>query len=255
MKIWRKMINKTHIRIIGDIHGLIEPQDLTGYDYPYCYTDMVKSANYSVQVGDLTTGSYFFLNEIDNQCHKFVGGNHDNYTFAPAFPHYLGDYGTHSFPLKNGDFTFFFIRGEKSPNWRGLVENKNWWREEEIRPRDMDALLKAYKVAKPDVVISHSCPLDVVPDFTTLPDDRYEQMFGEPPRPTLTQTLLQECWDAHRPKWWFFGHFHYRKSVVRQDTRFVCVDKMDYFDVDFDGNFCLEKYIGPREDSREDFGA
>ena len=48
------------LRLIGDVHGK--------YD---AYLDLIKEADYSIQLGDLGL-DYFFLSQVDYKKHKLI---------------------------------------------------------------------------------------------------------------------------------------------------------------------------------------
>ncbi len=167
---YQKNIPFSNIKVIGDVHNFINEPGPKGWSY----MDLVKSCNYSVQLGDMgganklgfsvgvNAGGYNYnaLDKIDPKKHVFFGGNHDNYDALPA--HHLGDYGTHSFP----GFKFFYIRGAWSVNWRSAkIMNKidkRWWPEEEIDESQIEPALKAYVQSKPEIVLSHDVPQSVL---------------------------------------------------------------------------------------------
>ncbi len=124
-----------HIRIIGDVHGRIvarpKPRERNYRNLfpgsPYAarghrdrnYKNLIQSATYSVQVGDLGF-DYSALIGIDPTKHRVVAGNHD---LLPSLAeHFLGDFGMHSFPIRNGEFSFFFVRAPKA--WIGTSGSK-----------------------------------------------------------------------------------------------------------------------------------
>ncbi len=208
------------IRIVSDIHNL-----------PLQYLNVVHNADYSVQLGDLAT-NYDFLNEVDSAKHKFFGGNHDNYDIISSCPNNIGNYGEYEL---NG-VPFFFIRGAFSIDWaysvrhEQLTGKKIAWREEELSQPEMYDCFEWYKRAKPDFVLSHDCPRTI---SNIIGNKDVLRNFGHDPDRFTTNTseLLEACFQAHQPKLWIFGHYHKKKQVNLNGTRFICLHDSGYCDV------------------------
>lgn len=197
---------KTHLRIIGDVHGHTER-----------YLRLLRKSQYSIQVGDLAF-DYTFLSGTDPTQHKFVGGNHDNYNKIQACPNYLGDYGTRSVP---GFGDIFFVRGAFSIDWHLRIEGVSWWKDEELTLVEGYAALAAYKECKPNVVITHDCPLSVLPEIT----------MSNWIKKSRTQQLLQAMLEVHKPKLWVFGHYHRSWKAQIGPTKFVCLNELECLDL------------------------
>jgi hypothetical protein len=209
-----------NLRFIGDVHGNRGK-----------YLNLVKKATHTIQVGDLDH-SYEYLNQLSPAHHKFLGGNHDNYDVVEESPHYLGDYGVHSVP----DFgDVFFVRGAWSIDgkMRRVAAPHTWWEKEQLDVVDLYEACELYEKVKPDTVISHECPLSIVP-FVTTP--KVTKMFGyeDPVIKTRTNVALQEMLNSHKPKLWVFGHYHNKFDRVIDGTRFVCLPILGV--LDFESN-------------------
>src|ERR1700678_4502205 len=81
----------TTLRVIGDVHGQIDPDDLLA-GYSQSYLAVTAGAAHSVQIGDLGNGDAYdrLIARVDANHHRFFPGNHDNYDRLP--PHNLGDF-------------------------------------------------------------------------------------------------------------------------------------------------------------------
>lgn len=217
---------KPHIRIIGDVHGVIKHRTRGR-----SYKTLVNGVPYSVQLGDMSL-SYEDLEKIDPIKHRIVMGNHDNYDAIP--PHALGDFGWHSFPLKNEEFKFFFIRGAFSIDRRFRILGRSYWENEELSWEECYKLIEVWKQEKPDLVLSHDCPAQVVPMVMT------PGMTSRDLRPSRTNQVMDNLFAIHRPKLWIFGHHHQSKVMRVFDTTFICVaGQTNYSEmgfVDFDEN-------------------
>ena len=213
------------IRIIGDIHGnVFQHNGRCWCDNPQCvgrsYNNIVRDAEYSIQLGDLSL-KYDYLNAIaDPNRHKVVGGNHDNMDDLPKFEHYLGDFGT----LELGGLDFFFIRGGLSVDKEYRVNRVSWWEEEELGYKESCKCIKLFGPTKPEIVVSHDCPMTCY----------YGGVLTNPTKKDGSQTarLLESCLNAWQPKMWFFGHHHKNWVEKIGRTTFVCLNELCYVDVD-----------------------
>lgn len=190
------------MKIIGDVHG-----------HHADYLDIIDNADYSVQVGDFGL-NWSVLSNVDPFRHRIIGGNHDNYTNAPSFPHYMGDFGM----VSHGGIEFFFVRGERSVDAFLRTEGQSWWREEELDIPVGYQAISAYEQAKPDIVISHGCPASVLPFFVTNPTKYH---------PSRTAQLLDAMWEIHHPKMWIFGHHHQTETLNDKGCLFRCLNELE----------------------------
>jgi predicted phosphodiesterase len=188
--------------VIGDVHG-----------HHADYLDLIDNTDYSVQVGDFGL-NWDTLHQVDSNRHKIIAGNHDNYTVAHTFPHYFGDFGL----ANHGGVTFFFVRGERSVDAHLRTEDLTWWRAEELDMATAYNALAAYEAARPDIVISHGCPGDVVPIFCTNPGKI---------QLSRTAQLLDSMLEVHRPKLWLFGHHHNSETFMERGCEFQCLNELE----------------------------
>ena len=192
--------------VIGDVHG-------NHADYLW----LIENVDASVQIGDFGL-RWDTLHQVDATKHKIIGGNHDNYTVAHTFPHYLGDYGF----VNHGGVSFFFVRGERSIDAHIRTEGVSWWREEELDMSTAYNAVAAYEIAKPDIVLSHGCPGDVLPFFCT-----------NPAKIALSRTaqLLDSMLEIHRPKMWIFGHHHNSQVFNDRGCEFLCLNELETINI------------------------
>lgn len=209
------------IRIVGDVHGMVDK-----------YVDLVKDCDYSLQVGDMGF-DYCVLAKLDELRHRFIGGNHDNYDFYNWERHSLGDWGMANL----GGFEFFFIRGAFSIDWKYRIRQeevygiKSWWNEEQLSLDQLNAAVDDYKLMKPEVMVTHTCPQQIA---RLIGNPGALKAFGFDPDTfcTNTQLALQECFEYHKPKLHIYGHFHQTRVDKVEGTTFVCLDELDYLDID-----------------------
>lgn len=195
------------LTIIGDVHGY--------YDK---YLNISSKCESTVQVGDFGF-NYEVLNGTDPDNHKILGGNHDNYAIIGDCPNYLGDYGV----ANVGGVEFFFVRGENSVDKNMRIEGRNWWREEELDMNTAYKAIEAYVSAKPEVVITHGCPADIMPFFITNPSKQIS--------PSRTSQMLDAMWNNHRPKLWVFGHHHNSQTLTVGDSVFRCLNELETMNI------------------------
>ena len=188
---------KTHLRIIGDVHGHKER-----------YLRLCRKARYTIQLGDHDF-DYGHLSNVSSSNHKFFGGNHDNYDQIAESPHCLGDYGVYEIPNFG---SVFFVRGAFSVDQWKRKEGVDWWRDEELGMAQCYAALECYEAAKPSFVVTHTCPLDVTPHL----------IYPHAVQQTKTGQLLNRMFSVHQPKTWVFGHYHKSWKQTIDGTEFIC---------------------------------
>ena len=113
-----------------------------------------------------------------------------------------------------------------------LSSSKAYWPyEEQLSIAQLRHAVELYKKVKPDLVITHSCPVSVSRKFGSK---KILANYGYDPETftTNTQDALQECFEYHKPKLWHFGHFHFYKNKVWHGTRFVCQRELGWTDID-----------------------
>lgn len=221
------------LRIIGDVHAQVGPDDLVSPG-KQPYLDLIAGVAASVQVGDMGDSETYaaLIAHADPVRHRFVPGNHDHYDCLP--PHAFGDFGTATL----GGVAFFFIRGAASSDRAKLTRlgrelgRKLWFEEEELTDERMRDAEAAYLAARPAVVISHDGPTDIA-RFAAENARR-----GRPPAPgsafrtSRTNEFLARLLARHAPKLWYFGHHHRDWTYTEGGTRFVCVGELSFLDID-----------------------
>lgn len=245
---------KYNFLVISDIHGKTDE-----------YVTACREAKYSLQLGDLIahptvavannetfeelnpyTYRFYETSKLDPNCHKFFGGNHDNYSLINSCPYNIGDYGIWDVPDVG---RVFYVRGGFSLDWRDRCEvtkhyvsdgmnfykPRNIWRDkEELSWEECDQAIEFYEKLdpKPDFVISHECPLFFV-DRVTNPQFARNYGYSEIIK-TRTNQMLERMYNIYQPKYWFFGHYHFNYSEQVDNTLFICIPKMGAIDINGD---------------------
>lgn len=192
------------ITLIGDVHGKYQE-----------YADIVKSCNYSIQLGDMGF-KYDILKDIDSTRHMILPGNHDNYSICYEYSHFLGDYGYN----RLNTIDFFYYRGAYSIDRQYRTIGIDWWQNEQV---DIESFIEArelYRSVKPDVVLSHDCP-EQIAQLMLKPHQRMYQ--------NITGWGLGELYKLHEPKVWIFGHWHESRTIIYGNTKFICLDELETY--------------------------
>lgn len=203
------------LRIIGDVHGKHEE-----------YVSIANGAEYSIQLGDMGF-EYAKLQELDSKRHRVLGGNHDNYTeqagkFYCQTEHFLGNFGVH----RVAGYDFFYVRGGHSIDKEYRREGVDWFHSEQISYKQANEALALYARQKPQYVITHECPSEVISAVSTKTTWK-----GREIRPSMTAMLLQHMLDTHKPKFWWFGHHHKDWEGVVGGCKFRCLNELSYMDL------------------------
>jgi hypothetical protein len=222
----------TTLRIIGDVHGQIDPDDLYTRG-ARVYSEIISEVPYSVQIGDMGDGETYrrLVASVDVNRHRFFPGNHDHYDQLP--PHSLGDFGAVCW----GGVDFFFVRGAASTDRDKLVclgrelGKTLWFEQEELTATQMHVAEEEYLKAQPSIVLSHDAPTDIA-QFAW----QHARRLGPPNpgaafRPSRTNDFLTRLLEKHQPRRWVFGHHHRDWKYRVGETLFVCVGELSFFDI------------------------
>ena len=83
----------------------------------------------------------------------------------------------------------------------------DWFPEEVISQKDLENLPNE----KIDIVISHTCPLELVGEMLGYRDKDIEP----------SNHALSYIYNRYNPKRWYFGHWHCHKDIYLRDTKFT----------------------------------
>jgi len=195
------------ITLIGDVHGKYEK-------YHRILSRQAENP-YTLQIGDFGF-KYDTLKNVDSTRHLILPGNHDNYNTCYNYPHFLGDYGYTSL----NRIEFFYYRGAYSIDRQYRTIGIDWWENEQVRIEDFMNARELYRLKKPDLVITHDCPQDIAAQMLHIGQRTYEN---------ITSWALQELYNIHQPKLWFFGHWHRSKTIQHGKTKFMCLDELETY--------------------------
>lgn len=208
------------MKFIGDTHGKF-PQ----------YHKIIKDHPNTVQVGDMGVGFRRWphgewqqnprYDLMVDQNAWFIRGNHDNPHVCRKHSRCIGD-GHVEITAKGNKI--MYIGGAYSIDRHYRIEDYSWWPEEELSQPVMYALAEKYAEAKPDVMVTHECPLEVIEHI-------HSHHFRDNSR---TQQFLQVLFrsNGHQPKLWIHGHHHISFDKVIDGTRFVCLAELELREFD-----------------------
>ena len=197
---------KNSVTLLGDIHGK--------YKRMHEIIREKDKHEYIVALGDVGF-SYETLDNVDPKKFVIVGGNHENYDKIVNIPHYLGDYGyVNNF---NG-FDFFFYRGAYSIDRQYRTIGIDWWEQEQLKIEDFMKARDLYRQIKPDIMLTHDCPNDILDYLLEPHQTRYENITG---------WALNELFHIHQPKIWRFGHHHKSWRMTINGTDFRCLNELE----------------------------
>ena len=195
--------------VIGDVHGK--------YERYHRIVRRTEENPYTVQLGDFGF-KYDTLANVDSTKHLIIPGNHDNYDTCYNYPHFLGDYGYTSL----NRIEFFYYRGAYSIDRIYRTIGIDWWENEQVGIEGFMKARELYRTTKPKIVITHDCPQNIA-KLMLQPDQRiYENITG---------WALNELLNIHQPDLWLFGHWHQSRTIKYGNTKFVCLDELETYDI------------------------
>jgi len=75
-----------------------------------------------------------------------------------------------------------------------------------------------YRSIKPDIMLTHDCPETISPYLLRPGAQIYQNQTGY---------FLQELFNIHQPKRWFFGHYHKSWQMTINGTDFRCLNELE----------------------------
>lgn len=207
--------------IVGDVHGKVNQFLDIVADY------RSKSSELIIQLGDLGFSKQW--DEVKKWCRannetnlRIIPGNHDdydryfqvevNYTWTRVAPLLVDDIWVES--------EYFGVQGANSIDKHLRTEGKDWFCNEEMSYTQLGKAVDLYIESKPRIMFSHTCPSSVK-----------KQLFGYD-ESSRTEQALQVMFELHQPEYWFFGHFHFPRNIVINNTRFICLAELQTYELD-----------------------
>jgi Icc-related predicted phosphoesterase len=196
------------ITLIGDLHGK--------YEKYHRILSRTEENPYTLQIGDFGF-KYDTLKNVDHTKHLILPGNHDNYDTCYKYRHFLQDYG---YMINFNNIDFFYYRGANSIDKQYRTIGIDWWDNEEVKIEGFMKARELYRDIKPEVMITHDCPQDIALQMLKPGQRVYEN---------ITSWALQELYNIHQPKLWFFGHWHQSRQIQHGNTKFICLNELETY--------------------------
>lgn len=217
------------LRIIGDVHGLIDAPRKDGFSYNKngsgrTYLNLIKGCEHTLQVGDMGYGESFHqkMSQINEKTNRVILGNHDDYN--RIIPHSLGDFGFTNI----GGESFAFLRGANSIDKAYRTADLDWWANEELSyTQGNEARNFFYNLKNVNIMVTHECPSFL------LDNGHIITKFSGKVLPSYTSKLLNHIYIDMKfhVNTWIFGHHHIDFNEVIYGTRFICLNELAYVDV------------------------
>lgn len=203
------------LTFIGDVHGHIEE-----------YASLLGEGP-TFQLGDMGAG-FVPLSHGQDAKHRFIRGNHDDPAVCQAHLNYAGEFGY------DPEYHLFFMGGAWSIDyaWRLAQMAQGgpaiFWKDEELSPERLEEAFNLYVEIKPDIVATHECPAQITkPLLKALALNTGSYFDAKMPcGQSRTSRALQRMFEAHKPKVWFFGHYHINRVLEVEGTKFVCLAEL-----------------------------
>ena len=208
-------------RFIGDVH-------VKWLDYLNVIHNPKNLCSRSIQVGDFGIGFgqrqefVDYLTEKmnkENHSHRFIRGNHDNVSVAKHHKNFIQD-GT----IEDG---MMFVGGAFSIDKDLRTPGLDWWDDEELSYTELAEMIVRYEEEKPEIMITHDCPNSVAQHLFS---NHIKHEFENSRTRTAFDTMFHHV--DHKPKLWIFGHWHTSKHVNILGTDFICLNELEFIDLD-----------------------
>lgn len=205
---------------IGDVHGKFTR-----------YKDILKTHKNTIQVGDMGLGFPKSVSRLYDGVEKirltsppfdhmkrsgarFIRGNHDFPDMCKRHKFYIPD-----MTVENN---MMFVGGAKSIDRIYRTEGIDWWADEELSYEELNRMLDIYEIARPEIMVTHDCPDEIVPTVALLCNYEIKKQF-----PSITRQAFDAALSIHVPKLWVFGHWHGSCDIQYKGCRFVCLKELE----------------------------
>lgn len=231
--------------ILGDAHG-----NWTALNQLLTQARDRLGAEAGIQVGDFGIDRNG-LKHFANTERRFVlplhaiDGNHDDHPFlaravrrgeAQGWPAQFNlHFQTRGSMAQFADAGVGFLGGAlhvASPQRHGWLSGAPNY----LRRREAVAAAERFNTAKPQLIVTHSCPSGIGIGMRGNPlldpglrEHVVNAGFDPGPNADRGETALRTLWDRlhHRPNAWVFGHFHLSWQAKVEETQFICVPAVD----------------------------
>jgi UDP-2,3-diacylglucosamine pyrophosphatase LpxH len=228
---------------IGDVHGEF-------YDLTHKLTNHNIRNSTFIQVGDFGVG---FKSNKENEI-KLLGklndrlkadrnvmyvirGNHDD-------PAYFDGNVTHSNLIFLKDYSLLEIEGKTILLIGGAISvdrtsrtlNKSYWADEGFVLRDELLRSKINQITKLDIVVTHNAPAEFSPvEFGSIVKSwsaRDHELITDLKKERARHTMLFDILVSQKlkPKFWYYGHFHYSFNDNFKGVKYRLLNCSEFFE-------------------------
>lgn len=104
-----------------------------------------------------------------------------------------------------------------------------------ITPDQVDRAAGLFATARPDIIVSHSCPADIGIGMQSAPEMAWGVVehvllagYDPGPQHDCGEIQLTRLWNhlPQRPRLWCFGHFHQSRQARIGETDFLCLPRL-----------------------------
>jgi calcineurin-like phosphoesterase family protein len=152
--------------------------------------------------------------------HRFIRGNHDSPIACKKHKYWIPD-GS----LRNN---MMFIGGAVSIDKQWRVRDYSWWPDEEPSIPELNTMVDIYQILKPEIMVTHETT-ETVAEIICSHNKRQKMFDG-----SRCRQAFQSMWDLHKPKIWVHGHHHYTFDQIIDGTRFICLNELEWIDLNID---------------------
>lgn len=216
----------TKIRFIGDTHGKWDS-----------LKKIARTSRSNIILGDVGIGFKYIDSDGEMKFHsnppydvfkknnvRIIRGNHDNPDVCEKQDYYIKDGTIESIDDKK----IMYIGGALSIDAAWRTEGLDWWRNEELSYFELENMIEKYLIEKPDIMCTHDCPEEISILMENLTGR------GKLNISSRTRDAFSVMLKFHKPKLWLFGHWHNNIDHVYEGTRFICLDELNYIDIDIE---------------------
>jgi len=202
------------ILVVGDIHGKWN-----------LLNDLIikEKPNKIIQCGDFgfwpKIGNFSKIKNYNTEIY-FCDGNHEDHNELKNLKN--NEIKKNIFYMPRGSVLeliegrkILFIGGSNSTDKNVRMPYIDWFLEETISYKDLD---KINFNDRPDIIISHTCPNEFM---------EYLELSNSYDDNDCSRKALSYVLEIFKPKLWIFGHFHKFKEGIYQDTKWICLNKIE----------------------------
>lgn len=209
-----------YTRYIGDVHGYKNELESLLKNLPEDVTAVTQVGDMGVGFGQGEYWHYSLDNTLIQHNARFIRGNHDSPEICKSMRSWIPDGAIED--------DIMYIGGAWSIDQAYRTRGYDWWEDEELSYEQLNLQINVYDMLRPIVMVTHDCPTIAA---TEMFINTNKALYKGIQYKTRTASAFQTMFEIHQPQLWIFGHWHHTKEAVINGTRFVCINELDYIDV------------------------